>query len=292
MSSRALVPVQGTHIALPPFVRYRPLLVIALVLVPRFLAAQESTAFPRFSIRAGEYRAGFATDARVDPSSTNGPSATQVNLEGDLGLARTKNLVDLGIQWRPLERHELEATYSAASRQGSGRIAESIQFHNHLYPVDSLVTTDFKVTKWEAKYTYWAVRSPRAGFGFVLGAAGLSLDANLSASVLFPVLSITESARTSFPVALGGARFRYAFSDRVFGEVTAAALPRVKVDVYSGRATSADARIEMRVAGPLGIGAAWNYFKIDGTVTDPNFGGRLGLRASGIEGYVRLALLR
>ena len=69
---------------------------------------------------------------------------------------------------------------------------------------------------------------------------------------------------------------------------SAATLPNVKIDVYSGRATSADARLEFRVVRGLSIGAAYNYFHLDGTIDDPQFTGALSLRVDGPEAYVRL----
>ena len=72
------------------------------------------------------------------------------------------------------------------------------------------------------------------------------------------------------------------------GEASAAALPHVKIDVYSGRAASATVRLEYRITRNLGIGAAYNYFNVDGKVTDPNFGGRLKMTVKGGEGFVRV----
>ena len=57
---------------------------------------------------------------------------------------------------------------------------------------------------------------------------------------------------------------------------------------YSGRAVSADARLEFRVARALGVGVAYNYFRIDGTVGRIDFDGKLAMKVSGAEAYVRV----
>ena len=243
------------------------------------LLALPSFAQDRFSITAGRYDAQFSTDVRVDPLGT------ELNLERDLLLRRSRGLNDFAIRWRPLEHHELEASYVSASRDGFANITREFRFNDRVYPVNAIATTTFDTKKWEATYTYWFNKN----LGLILGGAGLSVDASVSARTPDLSLTITQRAKTSVPVALAGAQARVAFTPRVIGEVSAAALPHVKIDVYSGRAVSAAARLEFRVVHNIGIGAAYNYFNIDGTVTDPNFGGRLKLTAKGGEGFVRLA---
>jgi hypothetical protein len=259
----------------------RWMIVAAFVALP--LLAQGNAAFPRFSVTAGAYDASFATDVRVDPNGT------PISLERDLALEQKKRSNDFAVRWRPLERHELAASYVSASRNGFRAINEEIVFNGRTYPVNAQATTTFDTKKWEATYTYWLSRSQRAGFGLTLGAAGISIDASVFAHSADQSLTITQSASTSVPVALGGAQARLAFTDRIIGEASAAALPHVKIDVYSGRATTASARLEFRLIHNLGIGAGYNYFNIDGTVTDPNFGGRLRMTAKGPEAFVRIA---
>lgn len=247
--------------------------------VALLLLATASFAQDRFSITAGRFDAGFTTDVRVDPVGT------ELNLERDLALQRSRNLNDFSIRWRPFERHELAASYVSASRAGSANINQEFRFNDRVYPVNALATTTFDTKKWEATYTYWLTKN----FGLMAGGAGLSIDASVIAHTPGVALTVAERAKTSVPVALVGAQTRFEFTPRLIGELSAAALPHVKIDNYSGRATSAAARLEFRILHNLGIGAAYNYFNIDGTITDPSFGGRLKLTAKGGEGFVRLA---
>jgi len=259
-------------------VKYAALLLLSLPAL-----AQDSPAFPRFSITAGAYNADFSTDVRVDPLGTD------INLERDLALERSPRLNDLNVRWRPFARHELAASYLSASRDGSAVINRDFRFNGQVYPVNATATTSLDTKKWEATYTYWLQRSSRSGFGLMIGAAELSFDSSVSAQTPTVGVTVSGSANTKVPVALGGAQLRVALTNRVIAEASAAALPRVKFDVYSGRATSANARIEFRVVSNLGVGVAYNYFNIDGTVTDPSFGGRLKMTVKGGEGFVRLA---
>ena len=100
-------------------------------------------------------------------------------------------------------------------------------------------------------------------------------------------MTISQDASTDVPVALIGAQARYG-TGRIVFRASAATLPRVKIDVYSGRATSADARLEFRIVNGISIGAAYNYFHLDGTIADPQFGGALSMKVDGPEAYVRI----
>jgi hypothetical protein len=252
---------------------------VLLVALPSFA----QTAFPRFSVTAGNYNADFATDVRVDPNGT------PIRLERDLALDRSKRTNDFAARLMLGNRHELAASYVSASRNGFRSIDEQIVFNGRVYPVNAQATTTFDTKKWEATYTYWLARSDRAGFGLMLGAAGISIDASVVARSADQSLTISQSASTDVPVALGGAQARIALTRHLIAEASAAALPHVKIDVYSGRATSANARLELRILKNLGIGAGYNYFNIDGTVTDPSFGGRLKMTSKGPEWFVRAA---
>lgn len=91
------------------------------------------------------------------------------------------------------------------------------------------------------------------------------------------------------PVALAGLQGRYAFTPSLFGEASVAALPRVKIDQYSGRALDARVALEWRFARVAGIGAAYHDFELDGTVDQLDFRGTLDLKIRGPEVYVKLA---
>jgi len=257
------------------------------LLIMLFAGSSFAQAFPRFSITAGQYGGRFTTDARVNP--TIGPTeGTALNLERDLGLASSKRIQRFAIEWRPFVRHELAANYVAANRGGSATLDREIRFQNQIYPFSANVTSVFDTSKWEATYTYWASRSERRGFGITLGAAGLSIDATLVAKRPNDTLTLTQNASTKVPVALIGAQARYAFNDRVIARFSAATLPRVKIDVYSGRAVSGDVRLEVRVVRNIAVGAGYDYFDLDGTIDDPSFNGALSMKVRGPEAYVRI----
>jgi hypothetical protein len=258
------------------------LVVMWLATIPAF-----GQAFTRFSVSAGQFGGNFTTDVRVNPTNGAG-EGTSLGLERDLGLTSSQNVHRFAIEWRPFNRHELAANYVSANRNGFASLNREVVFQDRVYPVSADVSTVFNTSKWEATYTYWAARSDRGGFGIEIGAAGLTIDASLLAQQPGQTLTISQNASTNVPVGLIGAQVRYAFTDRIAGRASAAALPNVKIDVYSGSATTADARLEFRIVKGIAIGAAYNYFHLDGTIADPEFGGALSMKVGGPEAYLRL----
>lgn len=263
-------------------------LVPLLVLAALPLAAQEAPLFPRFSISGGAYSGRFDTNVRIDPDELAGEGTT-VGFERDLGLEKTKQLQQFRVQWRPFARHELAATYFATSRQGFEQIDREIVFRNQSYPVSALVTTAFDLDYASLTYTYWMRRSRRDGLGITIGAAALSLDASVTAQRPDLTITAAQSAKTDVPVALGGLQGRLAFSDRLLGEASVSALPRVTIEGYTGRALTANARLEYRPVPWIGLGGAYNYFRLDVDVAQSDLRGSIGMRVQGPEAYVRLA---
>ena len=260
---------------------------LAAVVAALPLAAQDSPLFPRFSVTGGSFLADFETDVRVDDEG--GAEGTAITLERDLGLDDSKTLTHVTVQWRPFSRHELGGAWFRSEREGFEAIDREIVFRDEVYPVQAEVTTTFDLEQWRATYTYWARKGERDGFGITLGVAGIALDASLIAVTPGSNVTITQEAETEVPVALAGAQFRFAPTDRILGEVSGAFLPRVTIGEYSGDAVTAAARIEYRLARWLGLGAAYNYFQLDGAGDRGEFRGELGIGVQGVEGYVRLA---
>ena len=142
---------------------------------------------------------------------------------------------------------------------------------------------------WSATYTYWARRSARDGFGITLGAAGLSLDASVIAQRADLTVTASQRANTDVPVALAGVQGRLALSDRLLADAAVSTLPRVTISGYTGRALTAGARLEYRALRWLGIGAAYNYFRLNVDVARSDLRGAIDMTVRGPEGFVRLA---
>lgn len=256
------------------------------------LTAQESALFPRFSITGSTGPAGFETNARIDPEAFPGGETlegTLVNFESDLGLEDERTLQRFAVQWRPFARHELSATYFSAPRSGSEQINRAITFRDEVFSVSAFVESEFDLEYSSATYTYWARRGSRDGFGLSLGVANIALDASITATQPVGSVTVTETAETEVPVALVGGQLRFALTDTLLGEASVATLPRVTIEDYTGSALTGTARIEYRPVRWFGIGASYNYFRLDVDVAASDLNGTLDMTVQGPEAFVRLA---
>jgi hypothetical protein len=264
----------------------RPLLPLLVLLAASSASAQDL--FPAFSVSASTSPATFETNVRIDPEEATG-EGTLVNFESDLGLEDSRTLQRFEVQWRPFARHELAGTYFSAPRSGREQIDREIVFRDETYPVSALVTTAFDLDYASATYTYWARRGPRDGFGITLGVAALSINAGITAERPGETISVTQTAETEVPVALAGVQGRVAFTRTLFGEASVSTLPQVTIGDYTGSALTARARLEYRPLRWLGVGASYNYFRLDVDVEQLDFGGSLDMTIQGPEAFVRLA---
>ncbi|HEX2834711.1 MAG TPA: hypothetical protein VHW00_16990 [Thermoanaerobaculia bacterium] len=268
----------------------RRLAVVLVFALP--LSAQEANLFPRFSLTGSTGPSSFDTNVRVDPETLPGGETlegTLINLETDLGLEDERTLRRYGLQWRPFARHELSVMVFSAPREGLQQIDREITFRDEVYPVSALVASRFDLDYASATYTYWARRSERDGFGLSLGVANIALEASVTATNPIGNVTITETAETEAPVVLVGAQGRVAFTNRIHGEATIAALPSVTIEDYSGSALTGSAKLEYRPIRWLGIGASYHYFRLDVDVDAADLSGTLEMTTRGPEVFVRLA---
>lgn len=268
----------------------RRLAVLLVLALPLF--AQDSNLFPRFSLIGSTGPSSFDTNVRIDPEMIPGGETLQgtlINLESDLGLEDERTLRRYALQWRPFARHEVSAMVFSAPREGLQQIDREITFRDQVYPVSALVESQFDLDYASATYTYWARRTDRDGFGISLGVANIALDASVTATNPIGSVTITQTAETEAPIALLGAQGRLAFTNTILGEASLATLPRVTIGDYSGDALIGSAKLEYRPIRWLGIGASYNYFRLNVDVDAADLSGTLDMTTQGPEAFVRLA---
>lgn len=261
------------------------LVLVLLLAVP----AAAQPLFPRFSILGAGYSGQMNTEIRLDPETTGLPPGTRINLERDLGLRTNNEIKRFAVEWRPLSRHQLDASYFSARRTGFRNINEPITFGNQTYPVNAAVSTQMGVDFRDLDYTYWARKTDTNGIGVTLGVSALKINAQVAAQrANEPTITLREDANTDVPVPLIGLQFRQAITSRLLFEARGAFLPNVKVQEIRADARTGNARLEYRMARFLGIGAGYNYFDLQGDVSRSGFLGTLHMRVQGAELYARL----
>ena len=94
-----------------------------------------------FTIQVGAFNADAHTTARLDATTIN--RGTEVSLEGDLGVQKTKTLPDIYGLWRFNDRHAIEAEWVSLRRDGTRSLTGQISWGDATFPINSTVNTTF-----------------------------------------------------------------------------------------------------------------------------------------------------
>lgn len=266
---------------------------LAATLTGQSALAQGANEFPfdRFTITAGSFYETTDSDLRLDAGTVN--TGTPINLERDLSLDDSDQLVRLGLEWRPFNRSQFSASYYKVAREGGRTLEREIEFGDTVFPVDAAVETDSDFEFFELYYTFWAAKTPRGGLGLSLGVSAVTIDTSLTAEVNAPVgsgtLRLEESASTDLPVPILGVEGRYALTPRFMIAGNVGVLPKVQIEDYEGEALVYGAQLEYRLARNFGLGASWTSFNIEADVERERFLGSLDFTIEGAQAFLRFA---
>jgi hypothetical protein len=246
--------------------------------------------FPTFTLTGAGYLGDFGTKVRVDPH-VEGLQGTTIDLEKNLGLESSRTLTRLGLSWRPLRKHELGVSYFSTKREGRRVIDRQIVYEDTTFPIQADVRSRFDIDFWEVTYTYWPRQTERDGIGVNLGVTGLRVNGELAVRRNTDnAVLLSETASTDVPVPVIGLEGRWLLTDRVIAMGRASVLPKVSIKDYQGSAFLGKFSLEYRFARMLGLGVAYNYFNLNGLVEKADFHADLGMKVSGVEGFVRIVL--
>jgi hypothetical protein len=257
--------------------------------------ADEADGFPfdRFSITVGSFYETTDADLRVDVSG--GRQGTPINLNRDLGLDDTDQLLRLEATWRPFQRSQFTAGYFDLSTKGHRTLEREIDFGDTVFPVRASVDSALEVQVAELYYTFWALKRPRGGIGLSFGVSALAIDTSLSAQLdrpTSPGTSLRRDASTSadLPIPLFGAEGLYALGTHFLIGANARYLPEITIDQYTGSAYSFGASLEYRFVRHLGLGLSWNSFNIDADVDRDRLDGSVNFTIEGAQLYLKAAM--
>ncbi len=230
------------------------------------------------TIQVGAFRADAETTVRLD--ATTSILGTEVSLEGDLGVQRTKTLPDLQFLWRLNKRHGIEGSYVSLQRSGSRTITGRIDFGDVCFPVNSTVDSTFDSDVLRVAYRYSPINEGGNELGFLLGLHYTKITASLSG----PNGNISDSASVDVPLptigVVGGVRL--ADNWRLAGF---AQLLKVKIDQYDGELLNASAGVEWAFMPSAYVGLGYNYYRYELTSEKSNARGKFDFTFDGPSLY-------
>jgi len=194
-----------------------------------------------FSVRIGGYITSFDTEVRADGQGGRG---TPIKLDSDLGLDDDYIVANLGLTWRPWQRHEFGLAYYRQSSDSTQVINRDFEFEDHFYETSSTVHSEVDLDAYEASYVWWAASrenwalGPRVGLIWYRIELSLRLEADVNGQ---PVNgSIGDEVEADVPAPTIGASWRWSPAEHWRFSADAGyftlSVDDIDGDVYFGRA--------------------------------------------------------
>ena len=251
--------------------------------------AQES--WPRVDLRGGALVADLSSDIRID--TTIGNIGTSINLENALGFDTNSTTYFADGTWRISRRNQLQVDFEYIKRDVSREfLNRPITFHDTTFNANASIDAFFDSYYFSVYYGFAFVANPSVEIGASIGAtvvrlhSGIGLSAGVGGSEDVS-RDLAEDARFDVPVPLPG----FFVNIRPHRRVTIRGSTRgLKATVNNISASLVEAKggVDVKLAGPVGVGGGYYYNRVraerDGSRTD----GRIVYAFHGPQVYVVL----
>ena len=141
-------------------------------------AKQKQNLYDKFQLTLSVTGVILNSDIRVDGS---GGSGTDLDVEDDLGLEKTKIQPRFSLRWRPGRRHELEGGYQWARRNADKRLSRDIEFGDSSFTAGADIHSTFNTDLAFLTYRFAFMAKERTQIGAALGLGVLFLDVGVAA---------------------------------------------------------------------------------------------------------------
>jgi opacity protein-like surface antigen len=235
----------------------------------------------KYWVKVGGYFA--SRDSGISAAGTVGIDSESKDWETSTGLDDESDLLMLELGWQFGTKWDFAFQHFRSSRSGRTVLSESIEWEDVVYEVgaDIRTHTGFRITRLFFSRRVW----DKGPHDFRLGAGVhlLDVDASISGEATLEdgTAEFHESVVSAeFPFPDIGAWYRYSLSDRWMFQSRVDWFS-AKVGDYSGGIWNVAAGVDFALTDHLGLGFAYQFFEISGTIREDNWRGELYSRHSG-----------
>ena len=236
-----------------------------------------------FTLQAGIVFSSNSTDVRKDSSA--GTPGTELNGEGDLGLASRK-LTGLGeLTFRIRKRHRIRIAdyFVPLDRSATRTLATAINFGDTTYNVGDSVNSELKVHALAIAYTYSFVKNEHVELGASLGFN----EYDLATQVAVPSRLRYEYYERSAPAPLLGLEGEARLSSRFYVEARFQDMHAHFGEVH-GTLSSYQGNLLYRYSPNVTAGLGYIGYHVDVDVTTVGDSGHFALRSAGPQLFARV----
>jgi hypothetical protein len=242
--------------------------------VPTFSeAAKQKHAPPwfvrRFEIGIGAFVPINNTEVRVGTHRIHG---TKIDFEDDLGYKTSVSTGTAEFQWRISRRSRIDFNYYVIDRDSHYKIEKTLTFGEHIYNIDTEITTFFDTDIYKVSYGYALVLHPRYEIGVMIGAHIVTVDVGVG---IDGELAYADDFEFTAPLPDFGIWGDYAINKKLSNSYNASFL-KMEIDDLTGSIISYNFQIIFGVVPNVNI--AFGY-------TGLNF--EVDLDRKRLEGYFK-----
>ena len=231
----------------------------------------------------GGYFASRGFKASAEGSITADRPVPLVDFESGVHVDDSPQLFVAEIQWQFSEKWNLGLQYFGATRSAQRTLESTIEWEDVTYEVGATVDAETKVdiTRIVFSRNFWQKNGHdfklAAGIHWLDVSAKISGDATLDdGSTAFA----TSKGSASLPIPNVGGAYRYSPSKKWLLS-TRVDWFSASLDDYSGGIWNVIASANYRVADHVGVGLGYQFFQIDGRLSEDRWDGDLKIRLHG-----------
>lgn len=241
----------------------------------------------KYWAKAGAFFAArdFSMSAVGSFGTDPNPSLSTVDLESQAGLEDRSDLFAMEFGWQFVEKWDFAVQYFESSRSARKELSGDIVWEDVVYEAGVIVDSRSytKITRLFFSRRLW----DKGPHDFRLGAGLHLLDVGTSISGEATLEDTTQAFQTSivsasFPFPDIGAWYRYSLSDQWLFHTRVDWLSASTSD-YAGGIWNVAAGVDFALTKNLGIGLAYQFFQIDGTIKEDTWRGGLTTRYEGFN---------
>ena len=203
-------------------------------------------------------------------------------MEEELGLDKTDSVFRLDGYYRFAEKHQINFSAFDLSREATTQIQKDISWNNTVFPIDTVLTSDFDVTIYKVDYT-WRFMQRDKGY---LGLTGGLYIADFDFDLFTTNVDLFDRSGATAPLPVIGLRGEYNFSEKwsfqADGEIFF-----FEYEDWDGSLYDVYAGLEYQWFEHMGIGVGVNAVKMDLGVTKTNLSGDLDWEYKGALVFVK-----
>lgn len=252
------------------------LAIAVMILINPFSHATAQTADQEnFSFSIGLFITDRGSTTRFDAQGSS-MSGTEVDVESELGLDTSDSVFRLDGYYRFNQKHRIDFSWFDLSRTGSKQIERDINWNDTLFPIDTVINSDFDLGIYKVAYTWSFMRREKGYLGLT---AGLYI-ADIKTSVSAPSAGTREVGGFTAPLPVIGLRGEYHFSDKWSFRASSEIFALAYGD-FDGSLYDTYAGVDYQLFDRMAIGVGLNSVRMDLGVDKTNANGNLDWQYDG-----------